>query len=261
MSGLPGSIEGPPAESKKETRRLLWDLPTRLLHWVLVGLFAGAFTVATVTSKHSSVFLVHMVLGLILLLAVLLRFVWGFVGSHPSRFTSFLFSPQALIRYLQQALEGEDRRTPGHNPGSSYAIYAMILLPLGIVATGIAQGMGLKWTEEVHQVLAYTMVGVIVLHILGLARHTFRHRENIGMSMVHGKREIPEIAAIPSARPWAAVALLSLLGAWTALLIGGLDIPKKQIYFPALDRTIRLGEPEKPFSGQPQEHHENGDRD
>jgi cytochrome b len=246
-------------EGAKDTKKLLWDWPTRIFHWVFAGLFTGAFTVATLASEHSKAFLIHMVLGLVLPAAVLLRLVWGFVGSRPSRLTAFLFSPVALFRYLQQAVKGEDQPTSGHNPGSSYAIYAMLLLTLGLAATGIAQGQGLKWTEEVHQVFAYSMVGVIVLHVLGLARHTLQHRENIAMSMVDGKRRIPEASAILSARPWAGLAFVCMLSAWTALLIGGLDTQRRQISLPGLGTALKLGELENENRGRPAERHSDDD--
>lgn len=244
MSDTPHSAEISRVQSPQEPPRLLWDWPTRLFHWVLAGLFTAAFAVATLTPKHGTVFLAHMTLGLTLALAVLMRLFWGFVGSRPSRFGSFLFSPADLYRYLREAATGRDTPSPGHNPGSSYAAFAMLLIPLGLAATGIAQGQGLKWAEEVHEALAFGMVGVVALHILGLARHAVRHRDSLALSMIDGKRAIPEAAAIPSSRSLSGIAFLAILGTWAASLVQGTDTQKRQITLPVLGTRIPLGEAE-----------------
>lgn len=198
---------------------LLWDWPTRVFHWVLAGAFAAAFIIAHSASKQSALFYIHMIFGAIMVPAVLLRIVWGFIGSHTSRFHSFLFSPKALFLYVKSAIRGEDRPSPGHNPGSSYAIYIMLLAPLGLAATGWAQWQGLLDTEELHEMLAFLMIAAVTLHLAGLSWHTIRHRENIAMSMVHGKRAIPREKAIVNAYPWVGVAFLLILAVGTALII------------------------------------------
>lgn len=225
--------------------RTLWDWPTRILHWAMVGLFTGAFSLALLASEHSPAFVIHTALGILLGGVVLLRLLWGFVGSKPSRFGSFLHSPMSLLRYVRDAVRGVDRPTAGHNPGSSYAIYAMLLLPLGLAGTGVAMGRGLEWAEEVHGALAYAMVGVIVLHILGLAWHTRRHREAIAMSMVHGRRCIEASDAITSARPMAGVLVALTLGVAASLIVSGLDTQKGTLTLPGLAQPLILKGEEK----------------
>lgn len=220
--------------------RLLWDWPTRLLHWAMAGLFTGAFTIALLASEHSPTFVVHAALGVLLGGVVLVRLMWGLVGSQPSRIGSFLHSPMSLLRYVREALRGEDKPTAGHNPGSSYAIYAMLLLPLGLVGTGIAMGRGVEWAEEVHGTLAYGMVGVIMLHLLGLAWHTRRHREPIALSMIHGRRQMGEIGGIASARPLAGIAVALALGASATLIVIGLDAQKGTLTIPGLPQPLVL---------------------
>ena len=159
--------------------RLVWDLPTRLFHWTLAALFSGAFLLAISSSEQSRTFMIHMLVGLVLAFAIVLRLVWGLVGSRPSRFGSFLYSPAALGRYVRSVLKGEDKPGASHNPGASYAIYAMLLLPLALVATGLLKTSGREWAEEVHAVLAYTMVAVVGLHLVGVAWNARPHRDGI----------------------------------------------------------------------------------
>jgi cytochrome b len=252
---MPQPPDALPADSAP---RLLWDWPTRILHWAMAALFTTAFSVAVVSSEHGRAFPTHAALGLLLGLAVLLRLVWGLVGSSPSRFASFLHGPGSLVRYFREVLAGRDQPVAGHNPGSSYAIYALLLLPLGLAGSGIAMGRGLEGAEEVHAVLAYAMVAVIAAHILGVAWHTFRHGEAIAMSMVHGRRRLVPEAAIPSARPFTAAAFLLVLGGGAATLWQGLDLQKRTLTLPGLAAPLNLGEREGGGApqGEPEEDHD-----
>lgn len=67
---------------------------------------------------------------------VLLRIIWGFVGTKYARFTSFSFSPVSLMRYSLGALRGSEPRSIGHKAGSDYAIFAMLGLVLATAVTG-----------------------------------------------------------------------------------------------------------------------------
>jgi cytochrome b len=251
----PDRPEDPAAQ--EEGLSLLWDWPTRVLHWAMAALFLGAFSIAVASSEHGTVFPVHAAVGLLLALAILVRIAWGFAGSRPSRFASFQVRPSSLVRYLKEALAGQDPPARGHNPAASYAAYAMLLLPLALVATGIAMGRGGKWAEEIHGVLAFTMVAVIALHVLGLAWHTHRHREAIALSMVHGRRRLPQRDAIPSSRPFIGVAILLALAGGGTLLWRGLDTHKRTLRLPGLATPLSVGENEKARQGL--EHH--GDDD
>lgn len=225
--------------------QLLWDGPTRILHWAMAGLFSAAFAVALLASEHSPAFVIHSALGLLLGGVVLLRLLWGLVGSRPSRFGSFLHSPMGLLRYLRDALRGQDRPVAGHNPGSSYAIYAMLLLPLALVGTGLAMGSGQEWAEDVHGALAYTLVGVVVAHLAGLAWYTLRHKEAIALSMIHGRRRIDASGAIPSARPVPALLMAATLAASALLVARGLDTRNGTLALPGLARPLVLKGEEK----------------
>jgi cytochrome b len=225
--------------------RLVWDLPTRLFHWVLAALFGAAFLLAISSPEQSRAFMVHMLVGLVLAFAILLRLVWGVVGSRPSRFGSFLYGPAALGRYVRLALKGADRPGPGHNPGSSYAIYAMLLLPLALVATGLLKATGREWAEEIHSVMAYAMVAVIGLHLAGVAWHAWRHRDGIVLAMVHGRRPAAEADAIRSPRAWAGAAFLLLVGAWGVGLARGFQASSRQVVLPVVGSILPLGKAEE----------------
>jgi cytochrome b len=219
-----------------------WDLPTRLFHWTLVGLFASAFTVASVVDEHGTSFHIHMLLGLVLVAAIAFRLVWGLVGSRHARFGDFLFSPAALLAYLKDAFGRRDRLYAGHNPGSSWAIYGMVLLPLLLVATGILAQPRKELFGDVHGVLGQVMLAAVIAHLAGLAFHTWRHRENIALSMITGKRPGQPADAIPSSHPVAALVFVALVAGWAGVVLRGHDPVAKVVRVAGTGVSIPVAE-------------------
>ena len=156
-------------------RILIWDLPTRLFHWLLAGSFIAAFTIANVVDDDSATFAVHMLLGAVMSLMVVLRVLWGFIGSRYARFGSFAFGPSDLLAYLKGTVSGEGKRYVGHNPGSSVAIWAMLALTLGLGVSGSLMSTN-EVFEEVYEILSYALLVVVITHVLGVLLHTLRHR-------------------------------------------------------------------------------------
>lgn len=234
------------------TRILIWDIPTRLLHWLLASLFVGAFGVANLVDDDSPAFRVHMLMGLVMAFIVLLRVVWGVVGTRWARFGSFLYGPAALVDFLRGG-----RRYAGHNPGAAAATFAILALVLALGATGLMMGRGSEAAEEVHEVLAWALLGVVGIHLAGVAWHTVRHRENIALSMVDGHKKAEPGAAIGSARPAVGLLFLALTGAWAASLVGGYDAATGQVTLPVVG-AIQLGEGEE---GEGGEHGERGEHE
>jgi cytochrome b len=195
-------------------RVLIWDLPTRLFHWLLSGGFIAAAVIALALGEDSPLFPYHAIIGLTIALMVCLRVIWGFFGTRYARFGTFIFGPGAVIEYMKGTLVGGGKRYIGHNPGSSLAIFALLALVLAMAVTGIMMGQGNGGVKELHEILAWVTVGVAVVHVLGVALHTVRHRENITLSMIHGKKHAEPSDAIASAKPIIAVVFLAIAGAW-----------------------------------------------
>jgi cytochrome b len=223
---------------------LIWDLPTRLFHGLLTVGFIACFAIAQFSGEHSTWFPVHMLLGIILGTVVLLRVMWGFVGSRYARFDELLFTPGTLWKYIQGAIARTAPRYVGHNPGSSYAILAMLLLVGVVVTTGLLMSNAVEEAEEVHAIAAYVLLAVVVLHVLGVVWHTIRHRENITLSMITGRREGQPADAIGSSRPLAALAFVALVGFLAVGLFRNYDQANSQTKLPFIGTVIHLGEEE-----------------
>jgi cytochrome b len=186
---------------------LIWDLPTRLFHW----LFAGCFAVAWLTSEGEAWIDLHLFCGYTMLGLVAFRLIWGFVGSHYARFGSFAFGPLRGFKYLLEVAQGTAKRYLGHNPAGSQAIYLLLLLAVAVGLTGI-------YIEdtEVHETVANLMLAVVIGHLLGVILESRAHRENLARAMVTGTKLADD--AVPSAKPrrLAAASLLAAVLAFAA---------------------------------------------
>lgn len=225
-------------------RVLIWDVPTRMFHWLLAAGFISAASIALIGPEHSIFFPYHAIIGLTLALLVTMRIIWGFAGSRYARFGSFLHGPLALLEYFTGYFTGKGQRHLGHNPASALAIFAMMGLILGLAVTGFMLGRGDERVEDLHELLAYATLAVAGIHVLGVIIHTVVHREQITLSMIHGRKSAAADEGIDSSYP--AVALLGLLVAvlWSLGLIVNLDSAAQQTTLPLTNVAIQIGEHE-----------------
>ncbi|MEZ4461541.1 MAG: cytochrome b/b6 domain-containing protein [bacterium] len=223
-------------------RELVWDLPVRLFHALLATSFFAAFGIAQLVDDDSTLFTVHMLLGALMAIMVLLRLLWGLWGSKYARLTTFMFGPTAVVSYLKSVMNKPESHI-GHNPGSSLAIWAIFGLALGMLTTGLLMSTN-EIFEELHEVLAYSFLAVVVVHVAGVLWHVAKTKQNIILSMVDGKKEIAAHDAIPTMHPGVAVLFLTITAASAATLVNGFDAGTKTFTVPGLGSQIRVGEAE-----------------
>lgn len=165
---------------------LIWDVPTRVFHWLLVASFTGTFLTAE-SERYRDI---HVALGYVLFGLLLFRLVWGFVGTRYAKFSSFLFKPEEVFAYALTLLKGKPAHYVGHNPLGSVAIWLLLVLGMVSSVTGVMafEDIGGDPLVELHDMVSYAMLGVVVLHILGVIASSVMHRENLAKSMVVGRK-------------------------------------------------------------------------
>ncbi len=194
--------------------QLIWDVPTRVFHWLLVVSFTGAFLTAE-SERYRDI---HVMLGYTLLGLIAFRLVWGVAGTRYAQFKSFLFSPASTVRYMRSMLKGNPEHYAGHNPLGSLAVFA--LLALGIVAgvSGVLvfQDAGGDALEELHEMVSYGMLGVVALHVAGVLASSLLHRENLPRAMITGYKSVqPGVQGIGRAHSYlGAIILAVVLAFW-----------------------------------------------
>ena len=116
-----------------------WDWPTRAFHWLLVLAIAGAWTSSHFAEQLGDATLKwHRYNGYAILVLIVFRLIWGFVGSSTSRWSAFVTWPWHAAAYGLDILRGRDRHFLGHNPLGTYLILTM----LAVVALQAVFGLG-----------------------------------------------------------------------------------------------------------------------
>ena len=166
----------------------VWDPLVRIFHWSLVGLFAFSYLTGD-EWKKAHVYSGYAIIGLIAF-----RVVWGLVGSRHARFSDFIYSPRTVIAFLADTMRMRAKRYLGHNPAGGMMVVALLATIAAIATTGYMMTTdafwGIEWVEEVHEGAVNVALGLVGLHILGVALASVEHRENLVRSMLTGRKRV-----------------------------------------------------------------------
>jgi cytochrome b len=198
--------------SRASRRIRVWDLPLRLFHWLL----AVAVAVAILSSEEDSALNQwHVMAGWVAAILVLFRIVWGFVGGEHSRFADFV-RPGGLIHHVGGLLRGRPEPTVGHNALGALSVLLLLALVAATVWTGVTL------SGEPHEVIAWTMLGLVGLHVAAVVAMSLMTRESLVAAMVTGSKPATRHPGARDARPPTVIglilALLAVLGAIYAVL-------------------------------------------
>ncbi|HEX6740429.1 MAG TPA: cytochrome b/b6 domain-containing protein [Sphingomicrobium sp.] len=195
-------------------RQPVWDLPVRLVHWLLAGLIG--FSWWSVKNHHIDW---HIWSGVAILTLLIFRFLWGFVGSSTARWTGFVRGPGAVIAYLRGRWGGT-----GHTPLGALSVLAMF----GAVAVQV--GLGLFNEDEdglyagplaglvrvdtsdtirgIHEFwFEYVLVALIALHLAAILFYRLRGR-GLTWPMISGRG--PASEPMKPGKWWAALLCLAI---------------------------------------------------
>ena len=223
----------------------VYDLPTRFFHWLFAFLFIAAFAISKTVDDESPLFSYHMLAGLTIVFLLVLRFLWGFIGTAYARISSLRLNPIELIRYFKDAVVMKPKSYPVHNPASSYAALIMFACAIGLAVTGIlmANGGENESLEELHELLANIFLISVIIHVAGIIFHHFNHRDSLWFSMLDGKKKTSADAlAISGTRPAASVLFVILTVSWLGYMINNYDSNTQTLNL--LGTRLSLGESE-----------------
>jgi cytochrome b len=201
----------------------VWDLPTRLFHWLLVIFVIISFVTGNIGGNAMQY---HEWSGFAILALLLFRLVWGFVGGRESRFVTFVYGPSAVTSYARILLSRSSVVYLGHNPLGGWSIIALLFTLLVQAATGLfanddivtegplfdwvgkATSNWLTWVHKLNQQVIITLVSV---HVLAVLFYFFYKRQNLVLPMITGVKPWHGAEAEPAdGRTWLAALIAGL---------------------------------------------------
>ena len=212
----------------------MWDRSTRIFHWVLVVLVVVCYL-----SGRNGRFDIHIPAGQALLVLVVARVLWGFVGSEPSRFRAFVRPVREIAAYVRTVGRRAPGHHPGHNPLGGLSVVAMLLFlllqaGLGVFAVdvdGLHEGPlsflvsydAARAAAELHGDVVDVLLVLVGLHVAALLYHRLWKRERLVKPMVTGWAELPpgDRPAPRLASDWGALLVLAVTA---AVVLGGFQL-------------------------------------
>ncbi len=177
----------------------VWDPLVRVLHWTMA---LGVIANLSVLRENEDL---HNIVGYVVLGALSVRIVWGFIGSRHARFADFVPRPTTLAAYLKAMLARREPRYIGHNPAGSVMIIALLILLATLGITGWMMSLdrfwGVAWVESLHETAADIVMVAAILHVVAAIVESVRHRENLPWSMITGKKRPPSGTDVDHAPP------------------------------------------------------------
>jgi cytochrome b len=220
----------PPTTTSRRVK--VWDLPTRIFHWLLVALVAFSWWSG---EQGYGWMRWHFWSGYAVLTLVIFRIFWGFVGSSTARFSDFVKGPRAGLHHLSALVRPGKTGDVGHNPLGGWMVGLLLVLLLVQAGTGLfAEDANLnagplsllvseqasKTLSNIHELVIKFLLVAIALHVLAVLAYLVFKRDNLVSAMFSGKKEldVPQGAEPRMASPWLALGLLLL----SALIVYGI---------------------------------------
>lgn len=193
--------------SKTTTKtRLVWDLPLRIFHWLLVAAIVTSWITAELGSEYM---LYHLYSGYVVIGLLAFRLVWGFVGTRHAQFSQFFPTPKKVLGYIANLRSSELKPSVGHNPLGALMTFFFILLLIMQAVTGLFlsddvftsapyQGVLSEDWESLFNKIHHTgfdiLLIAIVLHIAAVLFYLLIKKSNLIWPMITGKKLAKDVS-------------------------------------------------------------------
>ena len=182
----------------------VWDLPTRLFHWLLAACVIGSVLSAKI---GGNAMVWHFRFGYVVFTLLAFRLLWGVVGGRWSRFASFVYAPATLLRYLRGASRPDEHHEVGHSPLGALSVIALLAIlaaqvgsglfaddeisntgPLIKFVSGATSSLLTSWHKTFGQGIILTLV---VLHVAAIVMYRVRRGRDLVRPMLVGDKLLP----------------------------------------------------------------------
>jgi cytochrome b len=218
--------------------QLVWDVPTRLFHWLLVALLGFSWW-----SAETDHMLWHRYSGLVVSGLMVFRLLWGFIGSSTARFTQFVKGPRAVWRYVRA--DGDSAtHTPGHNPLGGWSVIALLLMVsvqfisglFAIDIDGLEEGplsyliefdQG-RLAARIHHQAFNVLLALVAMHVIAIVFYLLVKRRNLIGAMLTGFTRRHDghhaIGAMAVAPHWRLLVAVVIAVSLACLIANGLQL-------------------------------------
>ena len=196
-------VEAAAASTQSAVVVRVWDLPTRVFHWVLVLSVLGSFSTGYLGGNAMAW---HLRFGYLACTLLLFRLFWGFWGGRWSRFRSFCYAPPTSLRYLRGLSRPEEHHDVGHNPLGALSVFALFGFLVAQVATGLFADDEIATTGPLNRFIAAKaasllthwhkdygqriIVVLVLLHVGAIVFYLLRLRRNLVVPMLSGDKAL-----------------------------------------------------------------------
>jgi cytochrome b len=226
-------------------KRMVWDLPLRLFHWLLVLSLLASYLTAKGGFEWTQI---HFYLGYWTLGLISFRILWGFVGPKHARFSSFIPSPKRLFSYLRTVGKRDAAPAVGHNPLGGLVVLVMILMVAAQAVSGLFVTDDIAWAGPYNPSVSAELAGnltwfhhlnfdvliwLMALHVLAIVFYAVYKRQNLVGPMFTGRKSsqiVAEHEAISSSRLITAVVLAAICAGAVYWLISSAPPPPEVLY-------------------------------
>lgn len=201
------------------TKVRVWDLPTRIFHWLLVACIIGLAITGTV---GGNAMVWHFRFGYSALTLLLFRIIWGLVGGRWSRFGAFVYTPQSVINYLKGSSKPE--HSVGHSPIGAVSVFAMLGFLILQVGSGLVSDDEIAFAGPLSRFVSnatvslatdyhanigkWLLLGLVLLHMSAIVFYLLRKHNLVG-AMLHGDKAL--VLPAPASRDDTVSRLAALL--------------------------------------------------
>jgi cytochrome b len=181
----------------------VWDLPTRLFHWLLAAAVIGCVVTAKI---GGNAMLWHTRLGFCVMALIVFRLAWGLVGGHWSRFARFIYAPGTLLRYLRGQARPEERLDVGHSPTGALSVFAILAVLSVQVGLGLVSDDEIAFIGPLNRYVStetgllatslhktwgqWLIIGLAGLHVLAIGVYLVK-KNNLLRPMIDGDKALP----------------------------------------------------------------------
>jgi cytochrome b len=226
-----------------QERHLVWDLPLRVFHWLLVLSLTSAYITAELGFDWKQI---HIYLGYLTIGLVVFRIIWGFVGPRHARFANFLTGPSVVWRYAKGLAAGTMIQTAGHNPLGGISVIIMLVLVGFQAGTGLFATDDIVWTGPYnaavgeatadrltawHHINFNILLVAVALHIMAIAFYFLVKKQNLVAAMLHGKKPVPAHEAISKSEVVKALIVIVISAGLVYWLVSAAPEPPSDTYF------------------------------